>query len=77
MIFLLIWAHALFIIVNYNYLLILIKTLFFRQFDPLVDPLSRLNTVKVALYKNKLLRHIALLNFNGATSVDSLCKKHR
>jgi hypothetical protein len=25
-------------------------------------------TVKVALYKNKLLRHIALLNFNSATS---------
>jgi hypothetical protein len=29
-------------------------------------------TVKVALYKNNFLRHIALLNFNGATSVDSL-----
>ncbi len=29
-------------------------------------------TVKVALYKNKLLRHIVLLNFNGVTSMDSL-----
>jgi hypothetical protein len=34
-------------------------------------------TVTVALYKNKLLRHIALLNLNGATSVDSLWKKRR
>ncbi len=35
------------------------------------------HTVKVALLKNNLLRHIALLNFNGAMSVDSLWKKHR
>jgi hypothetical protein len=28
----------------------------------------KIYTVKVALYKNKLLRHIALLNPNSATS---------
>jgi hypothetical protein len=38
-----------------------------------IDALSY--TVKVALYKSMLLRHIALLNLNGATSVDSLRKK--